>query len=177
MKNLLIAVLGLAVAIFFFGCAQKADPEKIEASAKELDEKFEVAFNKEDINGVMECYWNSPYVHLYPPDVMEIRGYEAVKSEYEKFFAENEIKGLELTNAGYMALGKFCGHWGNFSITLGLPDGQETKLEGRFNSISGLKDRKWVYILDHASAPLPPPPTPERMKAMMEEMTKKPMKK
>ena len=62
---------------------------------------------------------------------------------------------------------------GNFSITLGLPDGQETKLEGRFTSISGMKDGKWVYIVDHASAPLPPPPTMEEMQMMMKEMGKK----
>ena len=177
MKRSLMAVLALSVAIFLFGCAKGPDLEKIKTDAKELDEKFKAAFEKEDLNGVMECYWNSPDVIIYPPDAMESRGYEAVKSDFEKFFAENEVKGFELTNTGDMALGEYGLSWGNFSITLGTPDGKETKLEGRFTSISGMKDGKWVYILDHASAPLPPPPTHEEMQKMMQEMMKKPMKK
>ncbi|HKZ22300.1 MAG TPA: nuclear transport factor 2 family protein [candidate division Zixibacteria bacterium] len=173
----MILALILSGALFLAGCAKKIDQEKVKASAKELDEKFMAAFNKEDINGVMDCYWNSSEVIFYPPDVMESKGYEAIKAEFEKFFAENEIKGLQLTDAGYMALGEYGLSWGNFSITLGTPDGGETKMEGRFNSVCAQKDGKWVYILDHASAPLPPPPTMEQMHQMMQEMTKKPMKK
>jgi len=173
MKKLLMVIVISVVSLMWFACAQRPDPEKIKTAAKELDDKFMVAFNKEDLDGVMDCYWNSPEVIIYPPDVMESRGYEAVKSEFEKFFAENEIKGFEPTNTSYMALGDYGLGWGNFSITLGLPDGQETKLEGRFTSISGMKDGKWVYIIDHASAPLPPPPTMEEMQKMMKEMSKK----
>ncbi len=177
MRKLQIAILGLAAAIFFWGCAQKVDPEKVKANAKQLEEKFTAAFAKEDLNGVLECYWNSPEVIFYPPDAPGGKGYEAIKAEFEKFFAENEVKGLELTNTTYLALGDYGFSSGNFIITLGTSEGQEKKMEGRFTQVSGLKDGKWVSISDHASAPLPPPPTPEQMKAMMEKMMKKPMKK
>ena len=74
MKRFLFFVLILSGSLFFSGCAKKADPEKVKASAKELDDKFMAAFNKEDINGVMDCYWNSPEVTIYPPDAMESKG-------------------------------------------------------------------------------------------------------
>jgi len=177
MRKLVILVLCLCPALFLLGCCQRPDMEKIEASAKELDAKFTAAFAKEDLDGVMDCYWNSTEVVFYPPDMAAAYGYEAVKAEFEKFFAENEVRGLELTNTGYMALGEYGLGWGNFSVTLGTPEGGEEKLEGRSTAVSTMKDDKWVYILDHASAPLPPPSTPEQMKAMMEEMMKKPVKK
>lgn len=173
MKKLLMLLMIAIASVVWFACAKGPDPEKIKAAAKELDEKFVAAFNKEDINGVMDCYWNSPDLVFYPPDAMEVKGYEAVKAEFEKFFAENEIKGFELSNGSEMVLGEYGLSWGSFSITLGTPDGKETKLEGRFTSICALKDGKWVYIVDHASAPLPPPPTMEEMHKMMQEMMKK----
>jgi len=172
-----MSVLMLSATLFFFGCAQKIDPEKVKANTKQLEEKFAAAFAKEDLNGVLECYWNSPEVIIYPPDAPGGTGYDAVKAEFEKFFAENEVKGLEFSNNTYLALGDYVFSSGNFTVTLGAPDGQQKKMEGRFTQVSALKDGKWVYISDHASVPLPPPPTPEQMKAMMEEMMKKPMKK
>lgn len=165
------------LSLFFFGCAKPIDPEKIKANTRELDDKWKAAFAKEDINGVMGCYWNSPEVIFYPPDAMGEKGYEAIKAGYEKFFAENEVKSAELSNVSSMALGDYGLDWGNWSITIGTPDGRETKLEGRFTNVSGMRDGKWVWIHDHASAPLPPPPTPEEMQKMMKEMMKKPMKK
>ena len=173
MKRFVFFAALLSVSVFSWGCAKKADPEKIKAAAKELDEKFVAAFNNEDINGVLDCYWNSPEVTFYPPGAMERKGYEAIKAEFEEFFAENEIKGIELTNTSEMALGDYGFSMGNFSITLGTPDGMGTKLEGRFTSVIAMKDGKWVYIIDHASAPLPPPPTMEEMQMMMKQMMEK----
>lgn len=173
MKKILILAAVFGGMIFLAGCAKRMDPEKIKAAAKELDDKFVTAFNKEDINGVMDCYWNSPDVIFYPPDAMECKGHEAIKAEWEKFFAESEIKNAELTNTSYMALEDYGLSWGNFAITLGTPDGKETKFDGRFSTVFAQKDGKWVYILDHASAPLPPPPTMEEMQKMMKEMSKK----
>ena len=31
-------------------------------------------------------------------------------------------------------------------------------VEGRFSDVKAQKDGKWVYIIDRASVPLPPPP-------------------
>jgi hypothetical protein len=32
------------------------------------------------------------------------------------------------------------------------------ELDGRFTDVKTQRDGKWVYILDHASAPMPGPP-------------------
>jgi len=47
------------------------------------------------------------------------------------------------------------GVWG---VTILAAKGPATVLVGRFSDAKALKDGKWVFIMDHASVPLPPPP-------------------
>jgi len=30
-------------------------------------------------------------------------------------------------------------------------------MEGRFSDVKAVRDGKWVYVMDHASIPVPPP--------------------
>lgn len=173
MKKLLMLLVISVVAVMWFACAQKTDPEKIKAQAKDLDDRYVAAIQKEDINGIMELHWNSPEVIFYSPITLEEKGYATIQALYENFLAENDVKSLEIKNASYMALGEYGLGWGNFSAVIAGKDGKETKFEGRLTNISGMKDGKWVYIVRHASAPLPPPPTMEEMHKMMQEMSKK----
>ena len=37
-------------------------------------------------------------------------------------------------------------------------DGTSTVLQGRYSDVKAQRDGQWVYIMDHASVPLPPAP-------------------
>ena len=51
--------------------------------------------------------------------------------------------------AGDVVLG-----WGTFKLTL---PGGGGEILGRYTDVKGQRDGKWVYLMDHGSAPLPPP--------------------
>jgi ketosteroid isomerase-like protein len=48
--------------------------------------------------------------------------------------------------------------WGLWRVTVAGPDGAPVEVVGRYTDVKAERDGTWVYILDHASAPLPPPP-------------------
>ena len=41
------------------------------------------------------------------------------------------------------------------------PDGEPLQMEGRYTDAKAERDGKWVYLVDHASVPIPPPPSDE----------------
>jgi ketosteroid isomerase-like protein len=57
--------------------------------------------------------------------------------------------------AGDVVLG-----WGTWTMTIPNGDGTSTVLQGRYSDVKAQRDGQWVYIMDHASVPLPPAPAP-----------------
>ena len=156
-----ISTLLLAVSLFSFGtgCAcpfQPAGPsagDKI-ASAKSLDASFIAAFNKADVDGVAALYWNSPELTVYPPGEMESRGWQAAHDSFVHVFKEMPGAQLQLVDPQYRVAGDYVIGNGRWKMT--FPAGAE--MLGRYTEASASKEGKWVYVLDHASAPLPPMP-------------------
>ena len=159
-KNTAILALLLASVCILQSCNRCAkrftDDQMIEA-AKALDAKFIEGMNKEEIDSVMSCYWNDPNIIVYPPDEYELKGWDAAKASYAKFFAT--IKGAkhELTQANYKVAGDMVLCWGKMRITMSGSDSASTPvvMEGRFTTVVANNDKKWVYIVDHASMALP----------------------
>ena len=46
---------------------------------------------------------------------------------------------------------------GTWKMTIPTPGGHQV-MEGRFSDVKAMRDGKWVFVMDHASVPLPPPP-------------------
>lgn len=145
------------VGAFMFGCAPRGEnPEQMIAAAKALDQRFLEAYSKTDVDGVMACYWNSPDLVNYPPGAMEERGWQAVKDGIAEFFASAPGLKAELLETNYRVAGDVVFGWGKWRIT--IPTGGEPMvISGRYTDIKARRDGKWVYVLDHASVPLPPP--------------------
>ncbi|MCI0530902.1 MAG: nuclear transport factor 2 family protein [candidate division Zixibacteria bacterium] len=173
MKKLILVLIGLLITLQFWGCSKKTDPKQIVANARELDERYVAMVNQEDLTGVMECHWNSPELVFYSPISMQETGYETVRASYENLFAQNEIKNVAFTDKNYMAMGEYGLSWGTAEGSLGTPDGKVVNLKIRYMNLSGMKDGKWVYLLRHGSAPLPPPPTVEQLEVMLKDMKKR----
>ena len=163
MKRMLLGVLLLAAFGLFVGYAPQSDnSEKMIAAAQHLDQQFVTAYNNRDAAAIMACYWNSPDLVSYPPEVLEVRGWQATKEGMEEAFAHmpKDAK-LELTETNYQAAGDVVIGWGKWSMTMTGPEGEAMTMAGRYTDVKTERDGKWVYILDHASLPMSPPPPDE----------------
>lgn len=158
MRKHLMVVITLLTVFLVLGCTSKGgsgdSDEQMLSAAGELDKKFQEAYNKGDVDALMDTYWNSPELVSYVPDAMEPADWVKSKAGAAKSFAAMKGLKLELFNtknsiAGEVVLGS--GSW-----TLTLPDSAGTKMNGRYTDVKTKKDGKWVYIMDHASVPLPP---------------------
>lgn len=163
MLILLTAALGLIL-----GCArepQGASTETMIAAANALDEAFVAAFNQGDAGALASLYWDSPDVVSFPPGEMQARGLAAIKASNERLFQALPGARLELTEKHQMRAGDVVIAWGLWRVTTPAPDGTTSEVTGRFTDVKAERNGKWVYLLDHASAPLPPPPPSESSKS------------
>jgi uncharacterized protein (TIGR02246 family) len=133
-------------------------PDQMIAAAKALDAEFFRAFNAGEADAVAATYWRSPEVVSYPPDAMEVRGWDEIKAGFTKAFASMSGAKLESTEVHYMVAGEFVLTWGRWKMMLPGPDGNPVSMEGRYTDVKAKRDGKWVFIQDHASAPMAPPP-------------------
>jgi ketosteroid isomerase-like protein len=144
------------------GCAE-APPDRavMVSAADELDQKFFDAYNNKDLETIKELYWNSPDLVSHPPGEMELKGYDAVIESFKKDFdrgMDSKLEVIEITNR---AEGNIVVGTGTWRFTLNMPESEPVVIEGRYLDVKAEHDGKWVYVADHASVPLPPPPETE----------------
>lgn len=153
-----ISFILLPVIILLAGCMEKQpDTVAMIAAANELDQKFFDAYNRKDLETIKELYWNSPDLVSYPPGELEQRGYDKVIESFQKDFEHRMDSKLEIIELTNRAEGNVVIGTGTWLFTLNMPKGEPLLIEGRFLDVKAERDGKWVYIADHASAPLPPP--------------------
>lgn len=135
-------------------------PEQMIASAKAVDDAFMAAFNKADAEALAATYWNSPETVSYQPDSMEMKGMEAIKAGFAQSMPAMGGAQMQITEARYVPVGEDTvlsnGHW---TMTIpGAEGAAPAEMRGRFSCVMQRKDGRWVYIMDHASMPMAPPP-------------------
>jgi ketosteroid isomerase-like protein len=159
MKVIHASILLLSVEAMLLGCAPKPpNPDEMIAAAKDLDQRFVEAYNKGDVDAVMATYWNSPDLVSYPPDAMQAKGWTATKEGMAHTFASMPGFKLELIDPVYIVAGDMVICYGTWKGTMTPPGGGQITIEGRYSDVKAKKNGKLVYIMDHASVPLPPPP-------------------
>jgi ketosteroid isomerase-like protein len=167
MRRVIYAVLGCA-AIVLSACAPAAPvtppgPTEAEllAAADALDLRFLDAFNKGDVDALMATYWNNPKLVSFGPDGMGTTGWDAAKGGAVEMFKAMPGAKLELINRHNDVHGNAVLGWGTFKMTIPTPGGPQV-MEGRFSDVKMMHDGKMVYVMDHASVPLPPQPEPAK---------------
>jgi ketosteroid isomerase-like protein len=163
MKRMMNLVLGLAV-VGLSACAPATPPapagptdaEKI-AAAEALDQRFVDAFNKGDVEALLATYWNSPKLVSFGPDGMGTTGWDAARTASTEMFKAMPGAKLELVTRHNDVHGDVVLGWGTWKMTIPTPAGPQL-MEGRFSDAKMMHDGKWVYVMDHASVPLPPAP-------------------
>lgn len=152
----LIAGLGIALA-----CAPAGSPRDTSAmvaAADALDAAFLEAFNAGDAAAISSLYWNSPDVVSFPPDAFQVRGFAAISEAYALAFTDSGGAGvqLEFAESHQIPAGDKVIGWGLWRMRVAIPGADTLVLEGRYTDVKQEVDGKWVYILDHASVPMPP---------------------
>ena len=130
-----------------------------EEGVSPLTEDFVKAFRANDLEGVVATY--APNAVFYPPGAMEAIGTDAIRESWGGLFAAFTVKELNILEAAHEIHGDVAHGWGKFVMKL-IPKGggDPVTMEGRFTDISKRIGGKWLYIMDHASLPLPPAPEP-----------------
>lgn len=128
------------------------------AAARALDAAFLAAYNAKDADAVSALYWHSPDAVSFEPGSMIQRGWDEIHASYVEGF-KNLPEGvkLELTEGHYSVLGDAVLMWGLWKFTMPGEDGKLVVSEGRYGDVKAKRDGKWVYLIDHASVPMPPP--------------------
>ena len=127
---------------------------------KTLDEAWVKAVKAGDVAALTALYDDD--ASLYPPDEMKAKGREAIRASNEKFLGSMTVSEAELTYDTSSVVGNLSYASGTFKMTATPKAGGAAQtFEGRFTSIAKRKGGKWLYIVDHASAPMPPPAAPQ----------------
>ena len=155
---LLVFALALSAA-----CAEPVPPapdaSAMIAAAGALDEQFLAAFNSGDVDAMTALYANSPDTVSFLPDVMIMRGFDSIRIGLREFVVAGAAGAtLALTESHHMVVGDAVASWGLWTMTMNGPDGSPITMSGRFTDLKAERDGRWVYLMDHASVPLPPPP-------------------
>lgn len=158
MKSFMVLMPTIAIAVLA-GCtpqtqAPAQDTAAMVASANELDQRFVEALNSGDVEAIAACYWNSPEAVTFPPDMMEARGQEAIRSGFQQMFTTMPGARIELTETHQIPAGDMVMGWGLWRLTMNGPDGKPMEVSGRFTDVKAERDGKWVYLVDHASVPM-----------------------
>lgn len=123
---------------------------------KTLDEAWLKAAKAGDVEALVKLY--APDAVTYMPDEMKAKGTVAIRESFTKFLGANTVRDMTMNYDYTTTSGNLAVSSGNFSMTIEPKAGGAAQtMEGRFTSVAVRKGGKWLYVVDHASAPMPPP--------------------
>jgi len=142
----LILTLALLVALVSSVASAEAP-----IGAQAVDEAWRKAIIANDLDAVMSNYSKDAVMWL--PDAPVAKGREAIHKSYAGLLTANIVTGATFANTHYQTSGNLSVGWGDFTLTLSpKAGGSPVSLSGRFSVIAKKEGRKWVYVVDHASA-------------------------
>jgi uncharacterized protein (TIGR02246 family) len=145
--------LALIAATFFLTQSLVAADQGIAA----VDQAWIKAITANDLEAVLALY--APDAVMYPPDAMEAKGKEAIRDNYRGLLSAMTVQSATITDSHYQTLGDTSIGWGRFTLKM-VPKagGDPIQMDGRFSAVAKKIGGKWLYVADHASVPMPPPP-------------------
>ncbi|HEU5249830.1 MAG TPA: SgcJ/EcaC family oxidoreductase [Thermoanaerobaculia bacterium] len=124
--------------------------------AKGLDDAWMKAAKAGDVEGLVKLY--APDAVTYMPDEMKAKGPAEIRESFKKFLGASTVREMTLTPAYSTPSGNLAVTSGSFSMTVEPKGGGAAQtMEGRYTSVAVKKNGKWMYVVDHASVPMPPP--------------------
>ena len=146
--NALCRGLGLALL------AAAVPTAAAEHGAEMVDQAWVKAIKAQDLEAVMALY--APDAVAYFPDG-EFKGKEAIRKSWTDFLATFTVKDATSTGT-YETIGDTSLGHGHWTLTV-VPKagGDPIPMKGRASVVTKKIGGKWLYVVDHASVPLPPP--------------------
>jgi len=126
-------------------------------SSQALQEGFLDAMRANDADAMAACY--TADATNFGLATMVGTGPDAVRADWSEFFKNYTVMSVELRDKHVEISGDLATAWGLFTLTASpVGGGEPVVMEGRYTDVSKNFDGKWLYVADHASMPLPPPP-------------------
>jgi uncharacterized protein (TIGR02246 family) len=139
----------------FIACV--AAPANGNESPEALQDAFMTSLKANDPQGISECYATDAV--NFPVDSLVGYGPESVVESWSGFFAAFTVVDARLSEKHLEVHGDTAVAWGIFTIMAKPADGGEiVEMKGRYMDVARNIDGSWLYVADHASMPLPPPP-------------------
>ena len=149
------AVLGGLLAAGLLSAA----PAYAQDGVKGVDEAWIQAVKAGNVDAVVALY--APDAVLYPPDAMEARGTAAIRASYESMLSAVVVNDASI-DSQYQTSGDVSVGFGKATLTMTPKGGGSPQIMSvRVTAVARKIGGKWLYVVDHASAPLPPPPSPK----------------
>ncbi len=146
----------LFLSVFaFITCV--AAPAYANESPEALQDAFMTALKANDPQGIAECY--AADAVNFPVDSLIGHGPESVAASWSSFFAAFTVVDARLSETHLERHGNTAVAWGIFTIMAKPAEGGDViEMKGRYMDVARNIDGRWLYVADHASMPLPPPP-------------------
>jgi len=145
MKRALLFAVALGVSTALFAA---------EDGARIVDDAWLKAIQANDLDAVVATYAED--ATMYPPDEMEAKGKEEIRENYSILLGANTVQEVKMLDRHYRTAGDVSVGWGRVTLVLKPKSGDEpVSLDVRFSAIAVKRGGKWLYLVDHASAPLP----------------------
>lgn len=126
-----------------------------EHGAQQVDQAWVKAANANDVEATVSLY--APDAVAYFPDG-EFKGKDAIRKSWTDFYGTFTVKDVKVEST-YETTGDTSLGWGYWSLTaVPKKGGDPILMKGRATVVTKKIGGKWVYVVDHASVPLPPPP-------------------
>jgi len=144
--------------LFVLTCiACVAAPAYGNESPEALQDAFMTSLKANAPQGISECY--AADAVNFPVDSLVGYGPESVAESWSGFFAAFTVVDARLSETHLEVHGDTAVAWGIFTIMAVPAGGGETiEMKGRYMDVARNIDGSWLYVADHASMPLPPPP-------------------
>lgn len=126
-----------------------------EHGAQVVDQAWVKAMKANDLEAAMALY--APEAVAYFPDG-DFKGKAAIRKSWTDFLAAFTVKDVT-SESTYETTGDTSLGWGVWSLTV-VPKGggDPIPMKGRATVVVKKIGGKWLYVVDHASVPLPSPP-------------------
>ena len=153
MKGSKFVLTALALTLLVASAPLRAD----EHPAKMVDNAWKAAVLAGDLEAVVALY--APDAVVYPPDAFKIQGTEEIRAYWTGFLEAMTIQDVEFEGT-FETHGDVSVGWGTWKLTaMPKAGGEPIMMAGRASTVVQKIDGRWLYVLDHASVPLPPPPS------------------
>jgi uncharacterized protein (TIGR02246 family) len=125
-----------------------------EHGAEAVDQAWVKAIKAQDVEALTALY--APDAVAYFPDG-EFKGKEAIRKSWTDFLATFTVKDATIAGS-YETIGDTSLGHGHWTLTV-VPKagGEPMAMTGRASVVTKKIGGKWLYVVDHASVPLPPP--------------------